>query len=155
MCRIILKSLQRIENGNQEWHLNEKWQTSCQRGNVVFPVKLLHFNRQLRSVVLIFFLKRRYLWLNFLHALHGFNPVSYTHLDVYKRQSQTSNSRFSKLLLLYYSKSAGPSELLAGCLRGLLLSSASSEATSTIVGSFPPVSYTHLDVYKRQGEYDA
>ena len=73
MCRIILKSLQCIENGNQEWHLNEKWQTSCQRGNVVFPVKLLHFNRQLRSVVLIFFLKRRYLWLNFLHALHGFN----------------------------------------------------------------------------------
>ena len=61
-------------------------------------------------------------------------PVSYTHLDVYKRQS----------LLSYPSEEAlhqlDPTQLLGGSLNmsdHLMLTSVT-------------VSYTHLDVYKRQ-----
>ena len=55
----------------------------------------------------------------------GYNPVSYTHLDVYKRQG---------------TEAAGMKE-----------SAESSTAQSTDVSDLSgPVSYTHLDVYKRQ-----
>ena len=63
-------------------------------------------------------------------------PVSYTHLDVYKRQVQVSDvssayveKRLASTHTMPFSRSTE-----AGC------------STST------PVSYTHLDVYKRQAQ---
>ena len=54
------------------------------------------------------------------------NPVSYTHLDVYKRQGEIHTVR-------------------SACL-------ASDHAAQALIGvsRVHPVSYTHLDVYKRQ-----
>ena len=52
----------------------------------------------------------------------GYSPVSYTHLDVYKRQSSICSVIAMVILLVFF-----------------------------IIGSgYLPVSYTHLDVYKRQ-----
>ena len=82
--------------------------------------------------------------LNYVHSqsfqLHGhlYFPVSYTHLDVYKRQQvdvaggdtlkvgfQRTGDRFTSVTL------TGPADLV-------------------FTGDIEPVSYTHLDVYKRQ-----
>ena len=57
----------------------------------------------------------------------GFLPVSYTHLDVYKRQGRFTSCIFSAL-------GFGMVEAVAG----------------RSWGRVAPVSYTHLDVYKRQ-----
>ena len=59
----------------------------------------------------------------------GMRPVSYTHLDVYKRQGWTSQRAFC--LFAGLQPGAGPGKDGAGT---------------------GPVSYTHLDVYKRQPE---
>ena len=53
-------------------------------------------------------------------------PVSYTHLDVYKRQVMQNIMRVFSVVLL----------IMVG--------------TVFAVGPAGPVSYTHLDVYKRQ-----
>ena len=58
-------------------------------------------------------------------------PVSYTHLDVYKRQMQAVSPRVFKAFSFRAKESARPSR----------------QATS---GCSTTVSYTHLDVYKRQ-----
>ena len=59
-------------------------------------------------------------------------PVSYTHLDVYKRQGTER-------------------ENLAGDAKGKGASGSNREAESTDAPERGgPVSYTHLDVYKRQ-----
>ena len=63
-------------------------------------------------------------------------PVSYTHLDVYKRQytgsmlevSNTLGTNSEDITMGYYAASAG----------------------MAIAYPIIPVSYTHLDVYKRQ-----
>ena len=64
-----------------------------------------------------------------------FAPVSYTHLDVYKRQTRmgAGNARF-----LCADAAEAAQQLLAEGLR-----------PDVVV--LDPVSYTHLDVYKRQG----
>ena len=57
-------------------------------------------------------------------------PVSYTHLDVYKRQTRTR-----RLAAAYIALAAAVAVLFA---------------LNLFWGSVSPVSYTHLDVYKRQ-----
>ena len=80
-----------------------------------------------------------------LHAIgiqseDGIETVSYTHLDVYKRQ-----------LVHLYNK-----ELKSfGCIYLLFVTTIHSIVLSKMVADhsysdFYPVSYTHLDVYKRQ-----
>ena len=61
----------------------------------------------------------------------GFTPVSYTHLDVYKRQTWTSNYNEGALVL----------DLIDARTQKLVWQG---------IGSGISVSYTHLDVYKRQ-----
>ena len=61
-------------------------------------------------------------------------PVSYTHLDVYKRQA-----RENRLHRLHAEPGRARGDLLGG----------GSVCESDTGGQ--PVSYTHLDVYKRQG----
>ena len=68
----------------------------------------------------------------------GMETVSYTHLDVYKRQCAQSPRCCPHR----------PSPARNGGLRPAAdLPPHSGKSQS---GSFPPVSYTHLDVYKRQ-----
>ena len=55
----------------------------------------------------------------------SYNPVSYTHLDVYKRQEDRIRSAAAHIL----------------------------HAQMELETVVDPVSYTHLDVYKRQGKY--
>ena len=71
--------------------------------------------------------------------MFGHWPVSYTHLDVYKRQVYTQPDR------------------PAGRGRGMTASPVKREATRLGIPVLQPeslrgepVSYTHLDVYKRQ-----
>ena len=62
-------------------------------------------------------------------------PVSYTHLDVYKRQGQNN-----------------PEDVISA--GGIVIDKAAHLATvdgKPMELSFKAVSYTHLDVYKRQG----
>ena len=96
-------------------------------------------------------------------------PVSYTHLDVYKRQSMI-NAAKQKLLLLGMSLhqlnhiaatrkpqlTVGIFSNYSGYVRDASNSTMSS-ATNTRINALPnttaplsAVSYTHLDVYKRQ-----
>ena len=68
---------------------------------------------------------------------HALEPVSYTHLDVYKRQPQKYDTVV--FALLTYPPFATQLERIIG--HGVLAHG----------GYDHPVSYTHLDVYKRQG----
>ena len=76
-------------------------------------------------------------------------PVSYTHLDVYKRQ------------VVAYNCETGPSEIINHLQNGLLVENQNKEAMIAAINTFSEdknlylhckkaVSYTHLDVYKRQ-----
>jgi len=65
----------------------------------------------------------------------GYMPVSYTHLDVYKRQGLHNALAVA----------------LIGCARGMLRRGIEPR-TQHVVRVGGAVSYTHLDVYKRQGE---
>ena len=82
------------------------------------------------------------------------NPVSYTHLDVYKRQGMDRVTRFNVIAM------SGKAVEACGDVDTMIL-----DKTGTITYGnrlaadfFPvgganrsdPVSYTHLDVYKRQ-----
>ena len=69
--------------------------------------------------------------------------VSYTHLDVYKRQVEVLSNPFPRdqLSSAFYSTLATFSRWMEN--RCVLLTCAFTKIT--------PVSYTHLDVYKRQG----
>ena len=72
-----------------------------------------------------------------LNASHEPRPVSYTHLDVYKRQIVT----FAMTQLA----------VSATQIRTLLLNGRSPRyLLPEAVIAYIPVSYTHLDVYKRQ-----
>ena len=68
-------------------------------------------------------------------------PVSYTHLDVYKRQEQRGR-RFQ------YDVEKGKYYTDFDCVPKLLLIN---ERLYEEYGYYETVSYTHLDVYKRQG----
>ena len=63
-------------------------------------------------------------------------PVSYTHLDVYKRQVQAALLPFKEIESI--STLAGYSLMTE------------TEGANFGMGMINPVSYTHLDVYKRQ-----
>ena len=67
-------------------------------------------------------------------------PVSYTHLDVYKRQEEVC-----RLTMEFYRRNY---------IEGLFLSSGVKESPDRtmeeLLCTVNPVSYTHLDVYKRQ-----
>ena len=68
-------------------------------------------------------------------------PVSYTHLDVYKRQVQDTGSygsAFGQTVILLLIQIGGLG-VITGAVTFLMLS-----------GRNITVSYTHLDVYKRQ-----
>ena len=76
-------------------------------------------------------------------------PVSYTHLDVYKRQGQ---NYLRSLIALGFQ-----AFLIIVCVAiyAVLVQSIATEsdiimAIWSCVGYTVPVSYTHLDVYKRQ-----
>ena len=77
--------------------------------------------------------------------------VSYTHLDVYKRQCQVHTHFFFRvgcaifLSLLFYDKETFPQVDMAVSYTHL--------PGSLALRKPDPVSYTHLDVYKRQFQY--
>ena len=80
---------------------------------------------------------RRMQWAYIGIALAGLLPVSYTHLDVYKRQGSRFASRSARSASLRAAQSWQALPGLDCCSCGL------------------PVSYTHLDVYKRQHDGNA
>ena len=76
--------------------------------------------------------------------LHPPIPVSYTHLDVYKRQGQ-------------FLADAGTAQTLVPVRYGIAVVVYAVESNMHVrmllvemLGAEEPVSYTHLDVYKRQ-----
>ena len=92
-----------------------------------------------------------------------YRPVSYTHLDVYKRQGELNAKLQDNLSGLHEIQSFGQEELESGqvkeknfeqvraMLRALRASAVFHPCVEFLssVGTVP-VSYTHLDVYKRQ-----
>ena len=71
-------------------------------------------------------------------------PVSYTHLDVYKRQALDAPVVGEPLLV----EVLGPEDVGGG--DGAVIVGVAGSADG-----IHPVSYTHLDVYKRQARYRA
>ena len=67
-------------------------------------------------------------------------PVSYTHLDVYKRQVSAISPRIPANCLICWLEPRAPESAIMKMLLYL----------SSPVRSAVAVSYTHLDVYKRQ-----
>ena len=90
-------------------------------------------------------------------------PVSYTHLDVYKRQLVTVAGAHGKTttssMIAWVMEEAGvdPTYLVGGQIGDMGNAKLGNGAYAVVEtdesdGSFP-VSYTHLDVYKRQSTY--
>ena len=88
--------------------------------------------------------------------LSNCNPASYTHLDVYKRQEYNStvyynNQSLSSCMVLgidqYYFGTAGY-QTMEG--REILEEDSQKKRQVAVIDESVPVSYTHLDVYKRQ-----
>ena len=84
--------------------------------------------------------------------------VSYTHLDVYKRQTNISNTdyysaKFNDLVKCAFSVEKGYPSCIA-LRNGRLILASTTAQPQTIwasrVDRYNAVSYTHLDVYKRQ-----
>ena len=92
---------------------------------------------------------------------HCPQPVSYTHLDVYKRQryayelvpadSAAVQASMETVLTEYLHSLVDP----YGTVKSTLFTVRSREGTAVLTAEcqeeIGPVSYTHLDVYKRQG----
>ena len=74
------------------------------------------------------------------------DAVSYTHLDVYKRQTQAAQSMASKTkdIPILVTAVTDPAD------SGLVESNEVPGGNVTGTSDLTPVSYTHLDVYKRQ-----
>ena len=70
-------------------------------------------------------------------------PVSYTHLDVYKRQTQ-------QWIMENYPDSYAAQTYIAAAEELLNGTDAQSGENGYYTYIYNPVSYTHLDVYKRQ-----
>ena len=94
---------------------------------------------QMQMMVICIFSHRDYI----VNSL-SIGTVSYTHLDVYKRQITARDSLAAHIFLLDNDKN-------------VLIESAENDATISdrswiekISGNTGAVSYTHLDVYKRQ-----
>ena len=83
-------------------------------------------------------------------------PVSYTHLDVYKRQPLGVGADFVWGQLINGVSGCGPvtrfdaSDLAVRYACEVPQVNGLGGGGADIEGSFDPVSYTHLDVYKRQ-----
>ena len=83
----------------------------------------------------------------------GNRPVSYTHLDVYKRQliSGISLGSVYAIIALGYTMVYGIAKML-NFAHGDVIMVGSYVVYVAVSGmGLNPVSYTHLDVYKRQG----
>ena len=88
------------------------------------------------------------------------SPVSYTHLDVYKRQVLGLSQMFMCEEILTEGALAGLGKTMQASVISViftaariplaLLLSATALGLSGIWWAITPVSYTHLDVYKRQ-----
>ena len=76
-------------------------------------------------------------------------PVSYTHLDVYKRQSSARTPRLRQKIVKFSLTASGRSPRVK--LRFIDAKTPSLTPPSRVE---KPVSYTHLDVYKRQEGYE-
>ena len=103
--------------------------------------------------------------------IEGAVPVSYTHLDVYKRQpmmfyTTAINGVFAFLIAggILFTRSGVTNELLLNLifyivitpvigttLTKIMFMSEDAMIVSDAMGRIDAVSYTHLDVYKRQG----
>ena len=94
--------------------------------------------------------------LNLLQITLRLIPVSYTHLDVYKRQLEWKwknvfAMRFLSITLNYTHDS--PKVLYGSSYDDTVeryISKEVNEHADNASAGFTPVSYTHLDVYKRQ-----
>ena len=94
----------------------------------------------------------------FLYGLQpAFFPVSYTHLDVYKRQlldqvlhneglEQLQSHLFGQTALVHLQLRADDDNRTAGIVHAF----AQQVLAEAALLALEPVSYTHLDVYKRQ-----
>ena len=82
-------------------------------------------------------------------AVHAFNPVSYTHLDVYKRQAFDCAQAVARTMAFSSASSGMLSQF--GLLQDVnnCASIPARNASPEPIGLMT-VSYTHLDVYKRQ-----
>ena len=81
-------------------------------------------------------------------------PVSYTHLDVYKRQLQGSDQALGGHVAGAAAPGAhGGLHNVSTCLNALQQGHGSQNGgvVAVDIDRDGPVSYTHLDVYKRQG----
>ena len=79
-------------------------------------------------------------------TLAGRKPVSYTHLDVYKRQADAlSEYKVAKVNSLTVRVG-----VLANVMPAAFEFAFEALTDDTIFSGARPVSYTHLDVYKRQ-----
>ena len=82
-------------------------------------------------------------------------PVSYTHLDVYKRQGQILTAGDS--LKVTFFGAGGHGGMPQNAIDPVVMASAAVMRLQTIVSREVspqgPVSYTHLDVYKRQAQH--
>ena len=78
------------------------------------------------------------------------DSVSYTHLDVYKRQVGTLAVRTCQVQEVPSSASSSSKAALALATGRVYMVSPPQS-----LGGAGPVSYTHLDVYKRQDSYSA
>ena len=75
-------------------------------------------------------------------------PVSYTHLDVYKRQTQAYATNIKETGQTFVPMIASFAAVGSNAVLDFLLIFG--------IGPIPkPVSYTHLDVYKRQERRDS
>ena len=80
-------------------------------------------------------------------------PVSYTHLDVYKRQGEELlQNEKDKLYKLQEKLYADGSKSLLVVLQAMDAAGKDS-LIEHVFGGVNPVSYTHLDVYKRQERF--
>ena len=79
-----------------------------------------------------------------MSILQTIDPVSYTHLDVYKRQVTAHGVEVSGGDNPYDTQSYVKAQRMADVLASMLRNAG---GTMTTVA---PVSYTHLDVYKRK-----
>ena len=82
-------------------------------------------------------------------------PVSYTHLDVYKRQTYNKSIGHHNFdVLLGHENSSSKYEYLYGMKTQETVSGMyefGNFVNISSLSSYTTVSYTHLDVYKRQG----
>ena len=83
------------------------------------------------------------------YQYHGADPVSYTHLDVYKRQVAAGMQLIFQPGAVVYTKIENITAYAWGGIAYQPYPAAIT--TPAVMPAISPGSYTHLDVYKRQG----